>query len=165
MIAGVSPFRASTSADTVAALIERDPQKVSELRSDIPPEIDRIAEKALAKDRSDRYQTAADLIIDLRALPRQNDFVPHATDDNTRLFPPSDANVGLTRGPTVMTTVLETVGSPRLLLVTVLALALLAASGFGYWYFGNSAGRRQIESIAVMPFANESGNPEVDYSR
>jgi TolB-like protein/tetratricopeptide (TPR) repeat protein len=46
----------------------------------------------------------------------------------------------------------------------VLSVLVMAASGLAYWYFSTrSSSARQIESIAVMPFSNESGNPEVDY--
>src|SRR6266446_204034 len=41
--------------------------------------------------------------------------------------------------------------------IAALAIAVLA---FGYSYFNN---QRQIDSIAVMPFVNESGNPELEY--
>ena len=41
---------------------------------------------------------------------------------------------------------------------------LLAAIGVGYWFFANrSASKRPIESIAVMPFVNGSGNMDVEY--
>ena len=53
--------------------------------------------------------------------------------------------------------------SRRNVLLFSLVLFLLAGIGFGgYWFFGNRA-TRQIESIAVMPFVNESGNAEVEY--
>ena len=43
-------------------------------------------------------------------------------------------------------------------------IVLLAAIGFGIWYFANrSANTTQIESIAVMPFVNESGNADTEY--
>jgi TolB-like protein/Tfp pilus assembly protein PilF len=41
---------------------------------------------------------------------------------------------------------------------------LFAAIGLGYWFFSNRvADTRQIESIAVLPFVNESGNVDVEY--
>jgi TolB-like protein/Tfp pilus assembly protein PilF len=53
--------------------------------------------------------------------------------------------------------------SRRNVLLFSLALFLLAGIGLGgYWFFGNHA-TKQIESIAVMPFVNESGNADVEY--
>ena len=162
MLSGVSPFRAASSADTVAAIIQRDPQPLSELRSDIPHELDVITAKALAKDRSERYQTAAELISDLKTVLWRTDLESSFAEDNTRLFPAGDGEA--TRGPVARTTVLETVRSPRIALLAIVAfVVLVAAAALGYWYFGNYAGRRQIESIAVMPFVNQSGNADVDY--
>ncbi len=43
------------------------------------------------------------------------------------------------------------------------AVMLLVAGFFGYRYLGSGANTKQIESIAVMPFVNESGNADVDY--
>ena len=49
----------------------------------------------------------------------------------------------------------------RLLAVPFLLVIIVVAGFFGYRYFGSSA--KQIESIAVMPFVNDSGNAEVEY--
>ena len=48
----------------------------------------------------------------------------------------------------------------RLLAVVGIALIILVGGFFGYRYFSPA---KQIESIAVMPFVNDSGNPEVEY--
>jgi TolB-like protein/Flp pilus assembly protein TadD len=49
-------------------------------------------------------------------------------------------------------------------LAIVLLVLLIVVGGLGYWYFSNRApNAKQIESIAVMPFVNESGNSEVEY--
>ena len=56
----------------------------------------------------------------------------------------------------------EKSGINKILLGTIV-LAVIALGGFfGYRYF-SSAGAKQIESIAVMPFVNESGNADVEY--
>ncbi len=48
------------------------------------------------------------------------------------------------------------------LIAAVVAVAVLAGGFFGYRYFSSGA-TKQIESIAVMPFVNESGNADVEY--
>ncbi len=48
--------------------------------------------------------------------------------------------------------------------VVVLAILLLAVGALGVWYFRNpAANTRQIESVAVLPFVNESGNADNEY--
>jgi len=49
----------------------------------------------------------------------------------------------------------------KLIVFTGLAALLLVGGFFGYRYFGSNT--RQIESIAVMPFVNDSGNADVEY--
>ena len=162
MVSGVSPFRATTSADTIAALIQRDPQKLSELRSDVPPELDRIGEKILAKERSERYQNAAELIADLKPLGREIEFSQSFGSDTTRIMPLSESHGEATRPLAAETSILETARSSRALLAAF-AVLVLAAAGLGYWYLRNYSAARPIESIAVMPFVNQSGNADVDY--
>ena len=55
-------------------------------------------------------------------------------------------------------------GSYRRRLVTgAIGILLMTAIGVGaYWFYGERS-VKQIDSIAVMPFVNESGNPEVEY--
>ena len=50
----------------------------------------------------------------------------------------------------------------RLLMVPLLLLLVATCGFFGYRYFASDPSK-QIESIAVMPFVNESGNAEVEY--
>lgn len=52
--------------------------------------------------------------------------------------------------------------SAKPLIAAVVAVAVLVGGFFGYRYF-SSAATKQIESIAVMPFVNESGNAEIEY--
>ena len=49
-----------------------------------------------------------------------------------------------------------------LLIASLAAIGMLAAAFFGYKFY-SSTGSRQIESIAVMPFVNETGSAEVEY--
>ncbi|MEO6333944.1 MAG: tetratricopeptide repeat protein [Pyrinomonadaceae bacterium] len=51
--------------------------------------------------------------------------------------------------------------STKLLALMGIGFLVLVAGFFGYKYFGSNI--KQIESIAVMPFVNESGNPDVEY--
>jgi eukaryotic-like serine/threonine-protein kinase len=76
----------------------------------------------------------------------------------TRIHGTQDALPGST------STAVENAGSNRkLLIAAVLGVLVVAAIGIGaYWFVGNKTSK-QIDSIAVMPFSNESGNPEMEY--
>jgi TolB-like protein/Tfp pilus assembly protein PilF len=63
----------------------------------------------------------------------------------------------------VATTAENFASSRRLVMAGVLGVLLVAAIGIGaYWFYDKRTGK-QINSIAVMPFVNESGNPEFEY--
>ncbi len=73
MLAGSRPFSGTSAADTMAAILTAPTPPLAASAPGTPPELDRILAKALAKDREERYQTAADLLVDLRALLRTID--------------------------------------------------------------------------------------------
>src|SRR5438552_18359928 len=71
MIAGRSPFAAETSSDTVVAILQNEPQSL--VSANAPEELDWILTKALTKEREDRYQTAREMLKDLRRLRQRLD--------------------------------------------------------------------------------------------
>ncbi len=65
MLRGEAPFKGATAVSTLAAVIKDDPRRLSDLRSDLPRDLARLVTRCLAKDPNRRYQSAADLRIDL----------------------------------------------------------------------------------------------------
>lgn len=72
MATGKPSFPGHTTAVVFDGILNRDPVPPSSLNSAVPGEFDRIVSKALEKDRSLRYQTAADLGADLKRLRRDS---------------------------------------------------------------------------------------------
>ncbi len=70
MVTGRPPFTGATDAVTFEAILGRDPVRAQTLNPDVWPELAAILEKALEKDRDLRYQTAADLKVDLQRARR-----------------------------------------------------------------------------------------------
>jgi len=68
MVAGCAPFERSTASEVIALILERQPPPLARYAREVPTELERIVSKALTKDREERYQTAKDLLIDLRRL-------------------------------------------------------------------------------------------------
>ncbi len=70
MLTGLLPFKGEREQTVLHSIIHDEPHAVTGLRSGIPLEFERILEKCLEKDPSQRYQTAADLKADLKRLKR-----------------------------------------------------------------------------------------------
>ncbi len=70
---GTLPFPGETSAVVFDAILNRDPLPAAQRNPALPPELSRILDKALEKDRNLRYQTATDLKTDLARLKRDMD--------------------------------------------------------------------------------------------
>ncbi len=72
MATGRQAFSGSTSAAVFDAILNRAPVAPVRINPDVPQELERIINKSLEKDRTMRYQTAADLRTDLRRLQRDS---------------------------------------------------------------------------------------------
>lgn len=68
MLTGRGPFEAESVPRTVAALFHEHPPPLSTVRNDIPPEVERIVQRCLAKDPGDRYEDGAELLAELEEI-------------------------------------------------------------------------------------------------
>jgi serine/threonine protein kinase len=74
MVTGQAPFKGRTKSHTLVDILENEPVSLSEASTfAVPDELTRIVDKALAKKLDERYQTAKDMLIDLRKLRKQLD--------------------------------------------------------------------------------------------
>jgi Tol biopolymer transport system component/predicted Ser/Thr protein kinase len=73
MCTGRPAFAAPDRVGLYDAILKQDPAPIAQFNTTGPPELDRIVRKSLAKRSDERYQTAADLLADLRALKRQTE--------------------------------------------------------------------------------------------
>jgi serine/threonine protein kinase/tetratricopeptide (TPR) repeat protein len=140
MCTGALPFRGDTSAMIFNAILECDPVAPVRLNPDTPLKLEEIITKALEKDRDIRYQHASDIRADLKRLKR-----------------------GTESGKSAAKAV-PTLRWSRRTLVTAATLcafvvALVAAAAI---YFGNRS-HASINSVAVLPFSNASGDPNAEY--
>jgi tetratricopeptide (TPR) repeat protein len=68
MLAGEPPFKGEHEAALLYGIVHETPEPVSAVKPELPTEIDLLIDKCLAKDRSERYQTAEELLADLGKL-------------------------------------------------------------------------------------------------
>jgi eukaryotic-like serine/threonine-protein kinase len=147
MATGLHPFRGETSGVIFKAILDGTPTSAVRLNPDLPAELERITKKCLEKDRNLRYQHASDIRADLQRLKRDTES--------------DEAGVATDRAP-------ETRVSRRGVIATAGGLVLLLAV-----VFGSGAGKLRnwlrpvatprIESLAVLPLENLSGDPAQEY--
>jgi serine/threonine-protein kinase len=142
MVAGFSPFARATPADSIASILEKDPPQLSQLTPEIPQALDRIIDKALRKDREQRYQTAGELLADLKSLKSSGAVAAVA---------PAKSETAVSAGASLR----------RHWRTVAMTSAVLIVAIIGALYFNRN--NRAIESIAVLPFTNVDGNPETEY--
>jgi len=73
MIAGRAPFTGTSSREIIAAILKTDPPPLSHYQPEVSEVLEWIADKALVKDREERYQTAKEMLNDLRRLHHRLD--------------------------------------------------------------------------------------------
>ena len=84
MIAGRVPFEGKDLLEQIVAIQEEPHTPLSTFVKYIPAQLEHIIDKALAKNPNDRYQTTADMLVDMRNLKRQ--LENQAEDDRTAIF-------------------------------------------------------------------------------
>ena len=73
MATGQAPFQGHYEQAILYSILHEAPEPITALRTGIPPELERIANKCLAKRADERYQTVSDLLADLGALKRSRE--------------------------------------------------------------------------------------------
>jgi two-component system LytT family response regulator len=70
MASGRLPFAGASAQETLARILQSPPDALGRLNYELPEEFERIVRKCLEKDRDRRYQSAKELLVDLRNLER-----------------------------------------------------------------------------------------------
>jgi serine/threonine protein kinase/Tol biopolymer transport system component len=73
LVAGRVPFAGETASDCIASILKTEPAPLTAVAPAAPLRLEWIVQKALRKDRDERYQTAKELLSDLRAVKQEVD--------------------------------------------------------------------------------------------
>lgn len=138
---GVQLFRRESAPQTLAAIIEDEPEPLDALNPRVPPQLSRIITRCLSKKPADRYESTRDLAHDLRDLVHESSASRVAAAPVRRL--------------TGWMAILAVVG------------VLLAAGAGGWWIARSRAADATAEQarrvVAVLPFRDLTGDSSVSY--
>jgi tRNA A-37 threonylcarbamoyl transferase component Bud32/Flp pilus assembly protein TadD len=137
MATGTLPFRGESAGVIFDAILNRAPVAPARLNPVLPAELERIIDKCLEKGRSLRYQHASDIRSDLQRLKR-------------------DTSSG-------QLTISETAGAvpairKRWKVIAPAAVAVLALSVAGYFYFRRTPKLTDKDTIVLADFTNTTGD-------
>jgi tRNA A-37 threonylcarbamoyl transferase component Bud32 len=76
MVTGYGPFQGNSTATVCFKVANRDPLRATALDPDLPPELDAVIARAMAKDPAQRYQRGLEFALDLRELRERGKVIP-----------------------------------------------------------------------------------------
>ena len=176
MLNGRQPFKEKTVSETISSILQDELTFAAE---NIPFELKRILKKGLQKKVENRYQTAEDLLQDLkefqRALTIESEFKQNsgsATADGKtatneiRVSASIQANTNdlinvQSQNLSSAEFIFNKVKKNKFFMIGLLAVIIFVFVFFGYFYFSSDS--PPIPTIAVMPFSNESGDSNMEY--
>ena len=138
MAVGRQPFHGDTRPEILTAIIREEPEPLASAASKTPPPLRWIIERCLAKEPEQRYASTKDLARDLRTA-------------HDRLAESKTLSEAPPRGRLSVRN-----RSPFVLAGIAAAVLLISVS----WW---ATRRSTIDSVAVLPFENASGNPDTQY--
>jgi serine/threonine protein kinase/tetratricopeptide (TPR) repeat protein len=179
MIAGRVPFGGKDKYRQIIAIQETEPPPLSRYAEGVPDRLEEIVAKALAKDPNQRYQTAKDLLIDLRNLSRKLDVDAEIN----RTVPPEflagrtsslgQSALATASGSALVSAQASTAnassaqyivsGIKRYKLAGAVTLAILTVATVAFFVFRNRApALTEKDTILLADFDNKTGDAVFD---
>ena len=157
MATGTPPFRGETSGMITDSILNRAPLPAVRLNPELPPDLERIINKALEKDREIRCQTAKELEADLKRLKRDLDSARGMATTSGAMHSATASPVSHPKTPSAIDS------NTRNLFLAGIAVLLLAAIALGVYFLRARSSSVKVNSIAVLPFLNETSDAGNEY--
>jgi serine/threonine-protein kinase len=181
MLTAKTPFAGETANDSIASILTKEPAMMP---AEIPYELHRFVRRALQKNPDERYQTVKDFLLDIQDLKRElevseeiershvppmsrstNVGITSSGENATAMHPGAiSTQNSLARQPSSAEYIVTEIRQHKGGMLGLLGVLLAAFIGAGaYFFFFASPATAAITSLAVLPFANASGDQEQEY--
>ncbi len=139
MISGQLPFKGDYEQAILYSVMNEDAESLTSLRPGVPLGLQRVVEKALAKNPEERYQNVDEMLVDLR-------IVGNELESGTKKTAVPKRNRKINK---------------KVVVIAGAAFLVLILMALGYIFLVGSS--QTFDSIAIIPFTNDSGNPDMEY--
>ena len=178
MVAGRIPFEGETATDVIVAITQKEAPPLARFASEVPAEFEWIINKALRKERDERYQTIKELLTDLRRLKQRLEFEAEL-ERSSSPDAVSRSAIGAVAGVPTKTEQIRLTAeathhaSSAEYLVTeikrhkkgaalIAALLVLAAGVGAFFYFKRTPALTDKDTVLLADFVNTTGDPVFD---
>jgi serine/threonine protein kinase/Tfp pilus assembly protein PilF len=148
MASGQRAFPGNATATIFDAILNRDPEPLASLDAELPPGFAEVVERALVKQREARYQSAAEMLNDLRAVEANLAF--------------GSKNGAKRKTPAKVTSAARKTGQPWLWSATAVLLVAIAASLPLYLRSQRKHELTEKDTIVLGEFENKTGDTVFD---
>ncbi len=178
LAAGRTPFTGETSTDVIVAITQKEPPPLARFAPEVPAELDWIVNKALRKDRDERYQTIKELLTDLRRLKQRLEFEQELERSSSPGIV-TKSTLSTVAAPTIQDRVAPTIektvshvssaeyiatGIQRHKIAAAMIALVVVAAAVGGFYLYNSRAQPLVErdTVLLTDFVNTTGEPVFD---
>src|SRR5262249_1269847 len=148
-----------TPNHVLVAVLDAEPPPLSE---QLPAALQQIVNRALAKKRAERYQAVTEMSAALQQAKKELEFAEQLQDARTSGAPAIETHEVTTAHTTSNAEyIVGEIKRHRLAALAVLLIVLGVVAGFIY-YGATRSPSAAIDSLAVLPFVNQTRTPETD---
>jgi serine/threonine protein kinase/tetratricopeptide (TPR) repeat protein len=151
MLTGHEPFEAPTATDQIVSILERQPPPLTFYTKEMPVELERVVGRALSKKREDRYQSIEEMLTELRQARQRLAFQTELH----RSVSAGELNLAKITGGASSRGSSSISGGPPLQTSEAKTTSAIARK--------RRPRKKTIDSIAILPLTNTSGDPNTEY--